>query len=283
MLDAETRLVALLGDPIGHSRSPALHNAAFRQLGLDWAYVACRVERERLGEAIAGLRALNFAGANVTVPHKEAVMAHLDALTPTAETIGAVNTIIHSVDGQLLGDNTDADGFLRPLRSLRSQLDVLRDKPAVVLGAGGAARAVVYALLSEVAPSSLTLAARRPEQAERLAVSLGAWRERLRVEPLETAGTAVRQARLIVNTTPVGMHPDVEATVWPQAEDFGPGQIVYDLVYEPEQTRLLREAARQGATPIGGLEMLIGQAAAAFERWTGRSMPLNAVRATLQA
>lgn len=274
------RTVYLLGDPVAHSLSPLLHNAAFRAAGIDAEYRARRVAPEDLAEAVAALRAPGVLGANVTIPHKQAVITHLDALAPAAEAIGAVNTIVRQEDGSLLGDNTDAAGLLHGLEGAED----LRGSPAVVLGSGGAARAAVYALLTDLRPGSLTIAARSPEKAEALAADLAALGPEgtLRVVSLGEAGVAIRESRLVVNATPVGMHPDARATPWPDADDFGPAHTVYDLVYAPAETRLLREAAAQGARPIGGMKMLVGQAAASFVRWTGTPMPLGSVHSALR-
>jgi shikimate dehydrogenase len=277
--DAHTRLALLLGDPVAHSLSPLIHNTAFRALGIDAVYLAARVAPDAVADAVAGLRALDVLGANVTIPHKRTVLPFLDVLTPEAEAIGAVNTITRLDDGALRGDNTDAAGFLSALDA-----DALRGADALVFGSGGAARAVVHALLTALRPGSLTIAARTPAHAEALArrsAPLDA-RAVLRVVPLAEAGAAVRRSRLVVNATPLGMHPHEDATVWPTARDFGSEQTVYDLVYAPTETRLLHDAASRGAQTADGLAMLIGQAAAAFEQWTDRPMPLGAVRATLR-
>lgn len=283
-LDAETRLVALLGDPVAHSWSPQLHNPAFRHQGLNWAYVALRVEAEELGAAVEGLRALRFAGANVTIPHKEAVMPLLDEHAERADAVGAVNTIIvkREEDGaRLRGDNTDVVGFLDPLHEYAERV---RGAEGVILGAGGAARAAAYALLSTFAPRRLTLAARRVEQADRLARDLAPYDERdaLSTVPLSEAEQAVRQGQLLVNATPLGMAPHTDETPWPHANDFSPEHIVYDLVYTPAQTRFLKEAAARSATTIGGQEMLVGQAAAAYRQWTGEAMPTDVVQRALR-
>jgi shikimate dehydrogenase len=280
-LDAETTLVALLGQPVAHSHSPLMHNTAFAEQGLNVAYAACAVAPEAVGDAVAGLRALGFAGANVTIPHKEAVIPHLDALTERARAIGAVNTLFWDEDGQLAGDNTDAAGFRAPLEG---HAEHLRGSDLLIFGAGGAARAASYALLTGFAPARLTLAARTPEKAEALAADLAPFDETdtLGVVPFGEAGPAVRSARLLVNATPLGMHPETDATPWPHLEDFSEDQIAYDLVYAPPRTRLLREAEARGATPIGGLDMLVGQAAASYRRWTDRPMPTEAVRQALR-
>ena len=263
---------------MAHSRSPLIHNTAFAEQGLNYAYAAFDVAPGALGEAVAGLRALRFAGANVTVPHKEAVIAHVDALTGRAEAIGAVNTLFWDGD-RLTGDNTDAAGFRVPLEA---HAQMLRGGEAIIFGAGGAARAASYALLtSAFAPTRLTLAARTPSRAERLAADLAPFDEKdaLAVVPFDKAGPAVRASRLLVNATPLGMTPGTDRTPWACTEDFREGQIAYDLVYAPAETRFLREAAAHGATPLGGLAMLLGQATASYRRWTGRRMPTGEVLA----
>jgi shikimate dehydrogenase len=278
-IDAKTRLVTLLGFPVEHSMSPRLHNTAFAAQGVNARYVATPVRPAHLADALAGLRALRFLGANVTIPHKEAVLPLLDDLTPTAEAVGAVNTLVtYDQDAETLGlrgDNTDVSGFLDPLASHRPALE---GTEATVLGAGGAARAVVFGLLDRTPLHRLTIAARRPEQAERLAESFADVAAATTVAATNLTDAPVAASRLVVNATPVGMHPDVDRTPWTAAGDFSADQIVYDLVYNPRETRLLREAAARGATPIGGLDMLIGQAAAAYEQWTGRAMPTKTVR-----
>jgi shikimate dehydrogenase len=282
-IDAATRLVTLLGDPVEHSRSPQIHNTGFAHHGINAVYLATPVLPEALPEAIAGLRALHILGANVTIPHKQAVLPLLDDLTPRARAVGAVNTIARTGDDAqtLRGDNTDVPGFLDPLEALH---DRLQGAPMLILGSGGAARAVAYALLTTFAPEALTLAARSPDKAEQLAADLSPHDsgEALRVVPLSAAGPSIRASRLVVNATPVGMHPNPDDTPWPAADDFSAEHIVYDLVYNPRETRLLREAAARGATPIGGLAMLIGQAAAAFEQWTGQPLPTDRVRDALR-
>ncbi len=282
--DAGTQPVGLLGYPVAHSLSPLLHNTAFRAQGLNCVYLALPVAPADLAVAVAGMRTLGFLGANVTVPHKQAVLPLMDGLSPQAEAVGAVNTIVcRRAAGAvtLFGDNTDVAGFLAPLHAFAGEL---RGAPVLLFGAGGAARAVAYALLSTVHPARLTVAARTPAKAERLARHLSPFDASgaLRVVALAEAAAAVRAARLLVNATPLGMHPHPEGTPWPDAADFSAGQIVYDLVYEPEQTRLLREAAAQGAHTLGGLDMLVRQAAASYAQWTGREMPLAAVRAALR-
>ena len=284
-IDATTQLVTLLGHPVEHSFSPRLHNAAFRAQGVNAAYVATPVRPAALDAAVAGLRALQFLGANVTTPHKEAVLPLLDAVTDRARAVGAVNTIVRDEDtDRLRGDNTDIEGFLQPLDEAAG--GALNGASMLVFGAGGAARAVVYGLLTHYDPDRLTIVARRPEQAEGLAADLAehALSDALRVSSFEEATLSVRTSRLIVNATPLGMAPDRRGqTPWPNPVDFSADHVVYDLVYTPEETRLLRDAAAEGATPIGGLDMLVEQAAAAYRQWTDRDMPRDAVYEALRS
>jgi len=282
-IDAETQVVTLLGHPVEHSLSPRLHNPAFEAQGVNAVYVATPVRPEQIEDAVAGLRAMQFLGANVTVPHKEAVRPFLDAVSDRAAAVGAVNTIVREGD-TLRGDNTDVAGFLAPL--VEAVGDALDGARMVDFGAGGAARAVVYGLLDRYRPARLTLVARRPEQAEALSADLDGYdaTDALRVTTFADAGDAVRDSRLLVNATPLGMAPDrASRTPWPDASDLHDDQVAYDLVYTPEETRFLRAAAAQGATTIGGLDMLVEQAAAAYRQWTGRDMPTNAVRDALRA
>lgn len=286
--DAATEVVTLLGDPVEHSHSPTIHNAAFRAQGVNAVYLATQVQPEALEAAVAGLRALGFMGANVTVPHKEAVRPFLDTVTDRAAAVGAVNTIVRDEQADapdiLRGDNTDVQGFLTPLeKEVGSALD---GESMLVFGAGGASRAVVYGLLAQYSPEQVTIVARRPAQAEALASDLAEYDTKggLRVSTFETAGPSVRASRLVVNATPLGMAPDHrQQTPWAKADDFGPEDVVYDLVYTPEDTRFLREARAQGATTIGGLDMLVEQAAAAYTQWTGHEMPRDAVYNVLQS
>lgn len=283
-INAATKLVALIGDPVAHSLSPTIQNAAFQAVSLNYAYVALRVDPRAVQAAVEGIRALQFAGANVTAPHKQAVIPVLDELSPQARAVGAVNTIVRREDENgvtLEGDNTDVTGFLAPLLEYADRLE---RSELTILGTGGAARAVAYALLTTFQPHRLTLVARTVENGERLAADLAGFDESnaLRVLPIGESREAVRQSTLVVNATPVGTHPNVNRTPWEYAGDFHDEQIVYDLVYNPQLTRLLSEASDQGAATIDGLNMLIGQAAASFALWTGREMPTDDVRDALR-
>ncbi|MGQ9668168.1 MAG: shikimate dehydrogenase [Anaerolineae bacterium] len=269
-INASTRLTGIIGWPVEHSLSPVMHNAAFEALGLNWCYAAFPVPPELLGDAVQGLRALGIAGANVTIPHKEAVIPFLDVLSPAARAVGAVNTI--SVDGEyLLGDNTDVHGFLAAL----DRADVpLHGRRALVLGAGGSARAAVYGLLLRGA--EVIIHARTPARARRLADDMRAVVEGGRVEAVEHAPAEVD---LVVNCTPVGMwpHHDGESPL-PANVQLRPSMAVMDLVYRPLETVLLRQARLAGARAVSGLEMLVWQGVVAFEHWTGREAPVEVMR-----
>jgi shikimate dehydrogenase len=265
--------------------SPLIQNSAFRMSGLNFVYVASNVSEARFPAAVEGLRALGFAGANVTVPHKTAAVPLMDELTERASAVGAVNTIVVRTNGSrrvLVGDNTDVDGFCLPLEAFRGRIE---GEVTIVLGAGGAARAVVYALLTRFRPAAVHVVNRTAARSSTLVQEMSRFANRatLLATDAESVRSNAGEATLVVNATSVGMYPNASETPWPHAEAFNSGMIVYDLVYNPIRTRLLSEAADRGATIIDGCEMLLGQAAAAFELWTGGRLPVNAVRPILRS
>ncbi len=272
----KTAICGVIGDPIAHTVSPAMHNAAFRALRLDYVYVPFHVREARLGDAIAGMRALDIKGLNVTIPHKVAVMKLLDKLEPLAEQIGAVNTIINS-GGKLTGDNTDASGFIR---ALHEKGVAPEGKRAVIIGAGGAARAIAFALAS--CGASMVILNRIEELnwaqqlAARVAPVSGQQANALELNG-ENLARALDSAELVVNATPVGMSPHPDASPIPTGL-LRSGIIVFDSVYNPSRTRLLREAREAGAITVGGLDMLVWQGALAFEKWTGMKAPVEQMR-----
>lgn len=273
-------LTGLLGWPVAHSRSPAMHNAAFAAAGIAGTYLPLAVPPERLAAAVSGLVALGFRGVNVTVPHKQAVIPLLDELSPAAQAIGAVNTIVVREDGRLYGDNTDAPGFLADLTEQGVALADRTAAGALVLGAGGSARAVAFALATAGVP--VTVWARRPEQAQALCETLRPFLPpTARVQALPSAADTPGHPALIVNCTSAGMHPQEDASPWPAHWPLYPDQIVYDLVYNPPRTRFLAQAAAHGARPINGLGMLLHQGALAWTLWTGQPAPLAAMRRAL--
>lgn len=259
--------VGILGWPLEHTLSPVIHNVAFRRTSLDWVYLSWPVEPVLLGDAVRGLRALGAVGANVTMPHKEAVIEHLDEVSGDAREVGAVNTI-QRLGPRLIGHNTDVDGFAEFL-SGDAGFDA-GGKRALVLGSGGAARAVVKALAS-LGATDVTIAGRDAGRAESVAgltadAHAVAW---------DDAANLAEESDLVVNATPLGMNGE---HVLPGAS-LGPGQWVVDLIYSPPSTPLVESARAAGAQAWGGLGMLVRQAAASFTIWTGQAAPLEAMSA----
>ena len=265
------RVVGLIGQPVGHSISPAFQQAAFDTLGLPWRYEAWDTSLDALPAVLDSLRAGERAGANVTVPHKEAVARLVNTLSPEAAATGAVNTVVRA-DGGLRGHNTDITGFLDALRQ-DGGFDPGGAR-AVVLGAGGAARAVVYALL-QAGAASIAVYNRSPERAAALVVALGENGGRLAVAAGDV-GAAVRDRDLIVNCTTLGMAHGATADASPLAgEEIPPGAFVCDIVANPLVTPLLALARARGCRTLGGLPMLVRQGAAAFTLWTGQPAPVQ--------
>jgi shikimate dehydrogenase len=277
MMSAMTKVCGLIGDPVAHSVSPAMHNAAFKHLKLDHTYLPFRVGKEHLKMAIGGARALGIRGLNVTIPHKVAVMPLLDELDPLAEKIGAVNTIVND-NGVLKGYNTDAGGFLKALWQSGFELE---NKKAVVLGAGGASRAVCFALTENGAEVVILNRQQEMHWAVGLAVSVSEICDR-EVKALElndnNLKAVLEPADLLVNATSVGMSPDVGQTPV-NKRLLKAGLVVFDVVYNPLKTRLLAEAEEVGASTISGVDMLVWQGALAFEMWTGLKPPVEIMKA----
>ncbi|MBN1661146.1 MAG: shikimate dehydrogenase [Anaerolineae bacterium] len=261
-----------MGWPVGHSVSPAMHNAAFAALGLSWRYEPLAVPPEDLAHAVERLAAEGWRGANVTVPHKEAVVGLLDDVDGPARTIGAVNTIV-TRQGGLVGANTDAPGAMEALRQGGFEPAGRR---ALVLGAGGAARAVVYGLLS--AGCGVTVHNRTPERAAMLARDLGGVGPPV-VTASNLADLDLGAFDLLVNATSAGMAPHVAASPWPEALPLLAQWTVFDLVYNPAETRLLARARAAGARVVEGLPMLVQQGALAFRLWTGATAPVGVMDA----
>ncbi|HEY3379922.1 MAG TPA: shikimate dehydrogenase [Armatimonadota bacterium] len=277
-----TTVVGVFGHPVEHSLSPAMHNAAFAAQGLDWVYVPFAVRPDALEAALAGAVALNMRGMNVTIPHKQAVLPLLDRLTPDAEAIGSVNTILISAAGTL-GHSTDGPGFLR---ALRERGFPLAGAQVVILGSGGASRAVVGALAT-AGVAAMTIVARRPERGMGLVV-LAKQRAPRAIEVAvipwdDGAQAAIAHAQLLVNATSVGMAPhDVGSSPVPQ-EWLHARLWVYDLVYTPRPTALLSAAVAQGCTTIDGVAMLVYQGAEAYTLWTGQPAPVKVMEAAVTA
>jgi len=283
-INGRTGVCGIIGCPVEQSFSPAMHNAAFAALGLDFVYVPFPVSPPLLPAAVTAVRALGLAGVNVTVPHKQAVLPFLDELSGEARLAGAVNTIVNR-SGGLYGDNTDGKGFLHSLKE--GAAFVPSGKTALILGAGGAARAVA-AGLALAGAKKLVVANRSQGRAVELA---GFITEKTGVKAevvpwpagrFETIpGEALSEADLVVQATPLGMHPNDASTAPLPFELFRPGQVACDLVYNPVETLFLKRAARAGATVVDGLGMLLYQGALSFEMWTGVAAPLEVMRDAL--
>ncbi len=274
VISGKIKICGIIGDPIEHTMSPVMHNAAFARMGLDYLFVPFRVRKEGLRQAIDGVRGLNIRGLGVTIPHKVAVIPLLDELDPLAEKIGAVNIIVND-DGVLKGYNTDAGGFLQALLSRGVEPE---GKNVVVLGAGGASRAVSFILAERGA--NLVVVNRTGDKAKELAdrilASFHRETQALKLDGENLAG-ALSQADILVNATSVGMSPNIDGTLLP-AKLLKPDLVVCDIVYNPIRTRLLREAEEAGAKAVSGLDMLVWQGALAFELWTGLKAPVALMR-----
>jgi shikimate dehydrogenase len=277
-ITSKTKTCGLIGDPVEHSMSPVMQNAAFKELGLDFVYLPFQVKPEHLAEAVAGLKALNVRGFNVTIPHKIAVLLLLDSIDPLAEKIGAVNTVLNT-DGLLRGFNTDAEGFYRALEEHGVNP---QGKKVAVLGAGGAARAVSYILVEKGA--RVTVINRREHLAHAQDISVMISKafgkglgQPVNVVALDNLEEGLRGVDILVNTTSVGMWPHSGDSLVPAAL-LKEIPVVFDIVYNPVITCLLKEAAQTGAKTISGVDMLAWQGALAFEKWTGRPAPLDLMR-----
>jgi shikimate dehydrogenase len=269
-IDARTRVAGIIGWPVEHSLSPAMHNAAFAAMDLNWLYAAFPVHPDRVTEAVGGLAAAGCAGLNVTIPHKRAVIECCSSVSDAVTAIGAANTLVPDGSGGFRADNTDAAGFLRALDE-QAPLD-LAGSDVLVIGAGGAARAVVFALRSRGA--RVRVANRTPARAAELGD-----RVPFVAQALETVAA---QSALVVNTTSLGLHGDQPPPELPLA-GLGRDQVVADIVYRPGGTPWLAAVAARGARPVDGLGMLLHQGAAAFEQWTGHVPPIEVMRAALDA
>ena len=275
-ISGRTRICGIIGDPIEHSMSPVMHNAAFKNKGLDYVYLPFRVKPEELGKAIGGMRALNIRGLNITIPHKVAVIQFLDELDPLADKMGAVNTIVND-NGVLRGYNTDATGFLQAL--LERGIEP-KGKSVVILGAGGASRAISFILAERGAHIVILNRLLELDWAKELASRISQTFAR-EVEALElnrkNLAIVLEKADILVNATSVGMSPDISET--PVTSNLLKSSlVVFDIVYNPIKTRLQREAEVAGATVISGLDMLLWQGALAFEKWTGLKAPVELMR-----
>ena len=273
-ISGKTRVCAIIGDPVEHSLSPVMHNAAFKELGLNLVYVAFTVTRNELKDAISSARTLGLRGLNVTMPHKNAVITYLDETDSTAKAIGAVNTILNN-KGKLIGYNTDGVGAMRALKENGISPD---GKKMLLLGAGGAAKAIAFQAAQEV--EELVILNRTSEKAEKLAELLRKkFGERVKGGALsaEVLKKEMKDADILVNATSVGMHPDVNSSPVP-SDLLRSGLCVMDIIYNPLETKLVTDAKAVGAKVVLGLEMLLYQGAVSFEIWTKHPAPVEVMK-----
>lgn len=278
-IDARTQVCAVIGNPVEHSLSPAIHNAAFDSLGLNFVYVAFKVED--IAAAIQGFRALgNLRGLSVTIPHKVSIMQHLDQIDEVARNVGSVNTVVQE-DGVMKGSSSDGPGAIKALTEYGVEI---AGRQVLVLGSGGAARAITFALaMSEQSPA-ISILSVIPDELERLVRDLKAKTSACvsgQHYDVESIRESAAKANIIINCTPVGMHPKTGETLVP-GELLSPEQVVFDIVYTPRETRLLKEAQSVGCKTIPGLEMFVNQAIVQFELWTGQRAPVAVMREVVE-
>ena len=273
-ISGTTKICGIIGDPVEHTLSPAMHNAAFKALRLDFVYVAFKVEKEELSDAMSGVRSLGIHGLNVTMPHKNAIVNYLDELDSTAKFIGAVNTVVNA-NGRLMGFNTDGMGALK---ALKENGVIPTGKKLVLFGAGGAANAIAFQAAQEV--EKLVILNRTAEKAERLAETLGKKFNKWVVGNSLSAShirEELKDSDILINATSVGMHPNIEQSPV-RLELLRPDLCVMDIVYNPLETKLAKDAKACGAKVISGVEMLIYQGAASFEIWTNKHAPIKTMK-----
>jgi len=279
---ANTELIGLIGHPIKHSYSPFIQNYALELMNLECIYLPFDVPAENLKSAVNGVLSLGLKGLNVTLPHKEKIIKYLDELSEEASIIGAVNTIVND-HGKLIGYNTDAHGILETLLPYK---DKISGTKVTVIGAGGSARAVIYTLLRHFKPEELNIINRTQQRADTLVNDFSL---KMRYDSFHTFELfppdnveTLSNSRLIINATTMGMFPDIEDTITDLEESFNEEQTVFDLIYNPTKTKFLQMAEMQGAKVVGGLKMLISQAAKSFELWTGIEMPMDNITKKLE-
>lgn len=280
LITGKTKLLGIIGEPIEHSFSPVMHNAALAHLHKDYVYLPFPVKLTDLSQAIKGFAAIDLVGFNVTIPHKQNIIPYLDVISPEASMIGAVNTVWRSQQGWQ-GTNTDVYGFIFPLQQLERNWQNITP---VVLGNGGAARAVVGGLLS-LGCEKIYIIGRDINKLEKFKNSWQtAVKTALLVRHWENLEEIIANTELLINTTPVGMYPQIDASPISAnlIKKLQPGAIAYDLIYTPNPTKFLQAAQRQGAVVIDGLEMLVQQGAKSLEIWLNQPAPLEIMRKSLK-
>ena len=277
-----TKIIGLIGHPIKHSYSPIIHNITIELKKLDYIYLPFDVPAASLKSALKGMIAFDIKGFNVTIPHKENILQHMHTISEEASIIGSVNTIVNE-QGKLSGYNTDVNGILETLLPYKNEIS---GNEVSLVGAGGASRAVIYSLVRYFKPSKINLINRTEERAETLK---NYFVDKMKYDSFDTMElfppnlvNVFKNSKLIINASAVGMFPDSEDTITELNESFQKDQIVFDLVYNPTQTKLLKMAACEGAITLDGIKMLVYQAARSFELWTGEKMPVEQIKKSLE-
>lgn len=276
MIKGSTNIVALIGHPVEHSFSPPMHNRAFEKLNMDYAYVAFDVEPANLKSAIEGAKALNIKGFNVTIPHKISVMEFLDEIDEVASLIGAVNTIDFK---NMKGYNTDGIGAVEAIEEVTS----IKGKNVVIAGAGGASRAISF-YIAKYGADTMTILNRNPLKAQNLAsdVSNSGLIGEVKSDSISEINAYLADADILIDTTPVGMHPNVDDEPIATSQNMHEDLVVFDAVYNPNETVLLKEAIKADAKPVYGIKMLLYQGAESFKIWTGRDAPVDEMEMALR-
>lgn len=282
LVHLNTKILGLIGHPLKHSYSPFIHNIAIDLKEIDYIYLPFDIPASNLKNAVGGMIALGIRGFNVTIPHKENIIQFMSNVSEEASIIGAVNTVVNEL-GKLSGYNTDVNGILETLNPFKEEIF---GNEISVIGAGGASRAVIYTLIRYFKPSKIFLVNRTEQRADSLK---NYFQDKMKYNSFKTKELfppdlveVFRSSKLIVNATSVGMYPDVDDSITMLADSFTKGQIVFDLVYNPIQTNLLKLASSNGAIALDGLKMLVYQAAKSFELWTSETMPVEQVYKSLQ-
>ncbi len=277
-----TQIIGIIGHPIKHSFSPFIHNVAIEIKKLDYVYLPFDIPSSNLRSALKGMIALGIRGFNVTIPHKESAIQNMSSVSEEVTMIGSLNTIVND-QGKLIGHNTDAYGVLE---SLLPYKDEISGNQVAVIGAGGSARAVIYTLIRNFKPKKIFIINRNERRAENLKEYFS---EKMKFASIKTkelippsAFEVIKDSKLIVHTTPVGMSPNENDSITTSTDVFYKGQIVFDLVYNPQETLLLKTARKSGAKTLSGLTMLVNQAAKSFELWTAIDFPKDDVYKSLQ-
>jgi len=276
-INNNTKIVGVIGHPIKHTLSPVMHNYAYNELNLDYVYLPFDISSTGLHDSLKGMVALGIKGFNVTIPHKERIMEYMDELSDSAKIVGAVNTVVND-NGNLVGYNTDVNGIIKTLEKFK---DDITGKTVSVLGAGGAARSVIYTLINHFNVKKINIINRTVEKAESLKDYFSSKMLFEKIKTYELIPPDVTEilakSKLIINASSIGMSPEDDDSPTTIPESFNKKQIVFDIVYNPQKTKFLALAEEQGACTINGLKMFVEQGAKSFELWTGEAMPTDQI------